>query len=51
MFERSMSQSTTPVRSFLKDNPKWIGVLFWMTVLLMEAGAAMGSGGSATAGP
>lgn len=46
-----MSQSTTPVRSFLKENPKWIGVLFWMTVLLTEAGMAYGAEGSTTVGP
>lgn len=46
-----MSQSTTPVRSFLKDNPKWLGVLFWLTVLLTEVGMAVGAEGASGAGP
>jgi len=46
-----MSKSASPIRSFVAEHPKWIGVLFWLTVLLTEAGAAAGSNTSAVAGP
>ncbi|WP_449267324.1 DUF7503 family protein [Halapricum hydrolyticum] len=46
-----MSQSASSVRSFLKEHPKWIGVLFWMTVLLMQAGTAVGGNATSTVGP
>jgi len=45
-----MSKSASPIRSFVAEHPKWIGVLFWLTVLLTEAGAAAGNV-STTAGP
>lgn len=46
-----MSQSASPIRSFLADNPKWIGVLFWLTVLLTQAGMAAGNNASTVSGP
>lgn len=46
-----MSQCTTPMRDFLKEHPKWIGVLFTMTVLLSQAGMAAGGTGTSTMGP
>jgi len=47
-----MDYNTTPVKEFLQEHPKWIGVLFWLSVLLMETGLAVaGGGGSSTAGP
>ena len=46
-----MSKSATPIRSFVAEHPKWIGVLFWLTVLLTEAGAAAGTASTATPGP
>jgi hypothetical protein len=51
MTSRNMSQSASSVRSFLAEHPKWIGVLFWMTVLLTQAGTAVGGHASTTAGP
>lgn len=46
-----MSKSTTPMANFLKDHPRWIGVLFTMTLLLMQAGMTVGAEGATTAGP
>ena len=46
-----MSQSATPLRDFLAANPKWIGVLFWMTVLLTQAGLTAGNSASDVVGP
>jgi len=45
-----MSKSASPIRSFVAEHPKWIGVLFWLTVLMMEAGSAAAHN-STTAGP
>jgi len=51
MIDCTMSTSTTPIESFLKEHPRWIGVLFTMTLLLTQAGMAAGSTASTTAGP
>lgn len=47
----TMSKSSTPMADFLRNHPRWIGVLFTMTLLLMQAGMAAGVEGSTTAGP
>lgn len=44
-----MSEST--MRSYLAENPKMIGVLFTLTVLLSQAGSTMAAGGSTFSGP
>ncbi|WP_449404331.1 DUF7503 family protein [Halapricum desulfuricans] len=46
-----MSQSASSVRNFVEEHPKWIGVLFWMAVLLTQAGTAVGGHASSTVGP
>lgn len=46
-----MSKSASPVRSFLAENPKWIGVLFWLTVLMTQAGMAAGNDSATVVGP
>lgn len=46
-----MSQSESKMANFLENHPRWIGVLFTMTLLLMEAGMAAGANGSSTVGP
>jgi hypothetical protein len=46
-----MSKSASPIRSFVAEHPKWIGVLFWLTVLLTQAGMAAGNNVTGTAGP
>jgi hypothetical protein len=51
MVECTMSTSTTPIESFLKEHPRWIGVLFTMTLLLTQAGMAAGANASSTPGP
>jgi hypothetical protein len=51
MIECTMSTSTTPIESFLKEHPRWIGVLFTMTLLLTQAGMAAGANASSTPGP
>lgn len=42
----NMSKTQSPIRSFLAEHPKWIGVLFTTFVLLTQAG--MGAAGNAT---
>lgn len=46
-----MSKSASTVRNFVAENPKWIGVLFWLTVLLMETTAAASGASPSTPGP
>jgi len=47
----AMSQAQDAVRSYLEENPKMIGVLFTILLLLAEAGQVAGAGMSSTAGP
>lgn len=44
-----MSEST--LRSYLAENPRMIGVLFTLTVLLSQTGTVMAGGGSTFSGP
>jgi hypothetical protein len=37
--------------SFLKNHPRWIGILFTVTLLLTQAGTAVGTQAGTTAGP
>jgi hypothetical protein len=39
------------MQNFLKEHPRWIGVLFTMTLLLMQAGMAAGANAGSTVGP
>lgn len=46
-----MSKSTSHMKNFLKEHPRWIGVLFTMSLLLTQVGMAVGANGGSTAGP
>ena len=43
--------SNDNIRTYLAENPRMIGVLFTLTVLLSQSGNAAASGGTAIAGP
>lgn len=45
-----MSQEQTRIRSFLEENPKWIGILFASMTLLSQVGS-VAAAGSTTVGP
>jgi hypothetical protein len=46
-----MSQEPTRLRTFLEENPKWIGVLFTGLMLLTQAGSVAATGATTTTGP
>jgi hypothetical protein len=43
-----MSQIPTELRTYLEENPKWIGVLFAALMLLSQVGTVAAGGGSST---
>lgn len=46
-----MSENTNPLVAHLADNPRMIGALFTLVLLLTQAGNAMAAGASSVAGP
>ena len=46
-----MSQETSRIRTYLEENPRWIGILFAALMLLSQAGTVAAGGGSSTMGP
>lgn len=46
-----MSDNTIPLAAHLADNPRMIGALFTLVLLLTQAGNAMAAGGYSVAGP
>jgi hypothetical protein len=46
-----MSQETTRLRTYLEENPKWIGILFAAMMLLSQVGTVAAGSGTTTAGP
>ena len=46
-----MSQETSRLRTYLEENPKWIGILFAAMMLLSQVGTVAANGGTSTAGP
>jgi hypothetical protein len=46
-----MSQETSRLRTYLEENPKWIGILFAAMMLLSQVGMVAANGGTTTAGP
>jgi len=47
-----MSQETSRIRTYLEENPKWIGILFAAMMLLSQVGmVAADPGGSTIMGP
>jgi hypothetical protein len=46
-----MSQLPPKVRTYLEENPKWIGVLFAALMLLSHVGTVAATGGSTNVGP
>lgn len=41
-----MSQLPPKLRSYLEENPKWIGILFAALMLLSQVGTVAASGGT-----
>ena len=46
-----MSQETSRLRTYLEENPKWIGILFAAMMLLSQVGTVAAGSGSSTRGP
>ena len=46
-----MSQETSRFRTYLEENPKWIGILFAAMMLLSQVGTVAANGGTSTMGP
>ena len=46
----AMSQHTK-LRTYLEENPKWIGILFSALMLLSQVGTVAANGGSTNIGP
>jgi hypothetical protein len=47
-----MSQETSRIRTYLEENPKWIGILFAAMMLLSQVGTVAAEPiGSSTMGP
>lgn len=46
-----MSQEQSRLRAFLKENPKWIGILFAALTLLSQVGTVAAGYGSTHTGP
>ena len=47
----AMSQTASNATEFIASNPKFLGVLFTVLLLLTQAGAAAAAGGASFAGP
>ena len=46
-----MSQETSRLRTYLEENPKWIGILFAAMMLLSQVGTVAAGGGFSNPGP
>ena len=46
-----MSQESSRLRTYLEENPKWIGILFAAMMLLSQVGMVAANNGTSTAGP
>jgi hypothetical protein len=46
-----MSQESSRLRTYLEENPKWIGILFAAMMLLTQVGTVAANGGTSTVGP
>lgn len=46
-----MSETDSEIKSYLAENPRMIGALFTMLLLLMQAGNAAAGWGSSIGGP
>ena len=46
-----MSQETSRLRTYLEENPKWIGILFAAMMLLSQVGTVAAAGGTTVSGP
>ena len=47
----AMSETDSELEAYLASNPRMIGVLFTITVLLSQAGNVAAAGGFTTSGP
>lgn len=47
----AMNETDSELKAYLAENPRMIGVLFTITVLLSQAGTVAASGGFTTSGP
>jgi hypothetical protein len=47
----AMSQKENAIRTFLEENPKWIGILFAAMMLLSQVGTVAAGGGFSNPGP
>lgn len=46
-----MSQKAHPLRTYLEENPRWIGILFAAMMLLSQVGMVAAGGASTNPGP
>lgn len=46
-----MSQESTRFRTYLEENPKWIGILFAAMMLLSQVGTVAAGGATTVTGP